>query len=203
MKDFQSYEILLASRSPRRLVLIQELGIPYKVVDAAHEDETYPRHLSCGEIARYLADHKSDKYRDAIGTHQVLLTADTIVWHQEKELGKPANREEAIAMIDRLSGNTHQVYTGVCLRSNLTRRSFFATTDVTFSRLEKEEIESYVDRFKPYDKAGAYGIQEWIGYIAVERIVGSYFNVMGLPVQKVYTELKSLIAEELSNKTQQ
>ena len=185
-----SYEILLASRSPRRKLLLKELGIPFKVVESGHTTENYPSHLKGGEIARYLAEHKSDAYTNPLSVRQILLTADTIVWHQNKELGKPGNRDEALVMIRQLSGNTHQVYTGVCLRSNQFRRSFFAVTDVTFSELYPSEIALYVDRYKPYDKAGAYGIQEWIGYIAVERIVGSYFNVMGLPVQRVYSELK-------------
>jgi septum formation protein len=193
LKDLNSYEILLASRSPRRSALMQELGIPFRVVDTGHKDENYPAHLSGGEIARFLAEHKSDAYLESLSSRQILLTADTIVWHGGKELGKPENREEAVSMILSLSGGTHQVFTGVCLRSEKERRSFYAVTDVTFSILEMEEVESYVDRFMPYDKAGAYGIQEWIGYIAVERIVGSYFNVMGLPVQKVYSELKSFI----------
>lgn len=193
--DLASCEILLASRSPRRLALMKELGIPFKVVDAGHSDENYPGHLSGGEIAQFLADFKSDAYVEPLSPDQILLTADTIVWHEGKELGKPESREKALAMIFALSGSNHQVYTGVCLRSAFARRSFYAVTDVTFSLLEKEEIEHYVDRFKPYDKAGAYGIQEWIGYIAVEKIVGSYFNVMGLPVQRVYSELKTFVAK--------
>lgn len=193
--DLASYEILLASRSPRRFDLMKELGIPFKVVDAGHSDEDYPGHLSGGAIAQFLAEFKSDSYVESLGPAQILLTADTIVWHQGKELGKPESKDEALAMIFALSGSCHQVYTGVCLRSAFARRSFFAVTDVTFSLLEKEEIEHYVDRFKPYDKAGAYGIQEWIGYIAVEKIVGSYFNVMGLPVQRVYNELKTFVAK--------
>ncbi len=193
LNDLNSYEILLASSSPRRSALMQELGIPFRVVDTAHKDENYPAYLSGGEIARFLAEHKSDAYLESLNSRQILLTADTIVWHGGKELGKPKNREEAVSMILSLSGATHQVFTGVCLRSEKERRSFFAVTDVTFSILETKEVENYVDRFSPYDKAGAYGIQEWIGYIAVERIVGSYFNVMGLPVQKVYSELKSFI----------
>lgn len=175
---------------------MKELGIPFRVVDTGHSDEDYPDHLSGGAIAQYLAEHKSDAYPDSMSPLQILLTADTIVWHEGKELGKPHSRDEAFAMIGSLSGNTHQVYTGVCLRSELGRKSFYALTDVTFSHLEKEEIELYVDRYQPYDKAGAYGIQEWIGYIAVERIVGSYFNVMGLPVQKVYSELKTFIRKK-------
>ncbi len=188
-----SYEILLASGSPRRALLLKELGVPFKVVKTGHIDEQFPSHLKGGEIAKFLAEHKSDAYSAPLSEKQILLTADTIVWHQDRELGKPANRTEAISMIRNLSGNTHQVFTGVSLRSKMTKKSFYAVTDVTFSRLESDEIESYVERFRPYDKAGAYGIQEWIGYIAVERIVGSYFNVMGLPVQKLYKELKCFI----------
>jgi septum formation protein len=172
---------------------MKEAGIPFRLVETEHTDEEYPKDLSGGDIARYLAEHKSDSYTRRLEDKQVLLTADTIVWHRDKELGKPANRGEAVEMLMDLSGETHQVFTGVCFRSNQARSSFFAVTDVTFSRLDSEEIEHYVDRYKPMDKAGAYGIQEWIGHIAVEKIVGSYFNVMGLPVQKVYSELKRFI----------
>jgi len=190
-----SYEILLASQSPRRKALMKEVGIPFKVVETAHSNEEYPANLTGGAIARYLAEHKSESFSEPLRSNQILLTADTIVWHREKEMGKPATRQEAIEMLSDLSGNTHQVFTGVCLRSAESRSSFVAVTDVTFSRLESKEIEHYVDRFKPFDKAGAYGIQEWIGHIAVEKIVGSYFNVMGLPVQRVYSELKKFIDE--------
>jgi septum formation protein len=193
LERLNSYEILLASQSPRRSALLEEVGIPFRIVETEHWDEQYPAGLSRGEIALYLAEHKSEYYAKPLAGNQVLLTADTIVWHREKELGKPAARKEAIEMLATLSGDTHQVYTGVCFRSDRSRSSFYAETDVTFSMLEIEEIEYYVDRFKPFDKAGAYGIQEWIGHIAVEKIVGSYFNVMGLPVQKVYSELKIFI----------
>lgn len=175
---------------------MKELGIPFRVVKTDHSDEAYPVDLSGGAIAKYLARHKSDAYKQVLGPRQILLTADTIVWHRERELGKPASREEAVAMIAALSGDTHQVFTGVCLRTKFRESTFSATTDVTFSKLLEEEILQYVDKYRPYDKAGAYGIQEWIGYIAVEKIVGSYFNVMGLPVQKVYSELKKLIGEK-------
>ncbi len=169
---------------------MKELDIPFRLVETAHAEETYPPDLSGGAIARYLAEQKSQAYTGKLGPRQVLLTADTVVWHRERELGKPADREEALEMLRLLSGDTHQVYTGVCLRSARKRTSFFAGTDVTFARLEEREMEYYVERFKPFDKAGAYGIQEWIGHVAVEKIVGSYFNVMGLPVQRVYCELK-------------
>lgn len=191
-----SYEILLASRSPRRASLMEELGIPYRVVHTGHTDELYPVGLQAGEIASYLAGHKSDSYTGSLGEKQILLTADTIVWQDGRELGKPENRVEAIAMIEALSGRTHQVYTGVCLRSAEKRTCLYVATDVRFSRLDREEIEHYIDQYRPFDKAGAYGIQEWIGHIAVEEIRGSYFNVMGLPVQKVYSELKTFIISE-------
>jgi len=172
---------------------MKEAGIPFRLVETEHSDEEYPADLSGGEIALFLAEHKSDSYTNLLEDKQILLTADTIVWHRGKELGKPANREEALEMLEDLSGNTHQVFTGVCFRSGQARSSFYAVTDVTFSSLERKEIEHYVDRYRPFDKAGAYGIQEWIGHIAVEKIVGSYFNVMGLPVQRVYNELKRFI----------
>ena len=170
---------------------MEELGLPFKVVKTGHTDEKYPEGLEGGEIARFLASFKSDAYTDKLEEHQVLLTADTIVWQDGLELGKPGTREEAVEMIRSLSGRTHQVFTGVCLRSATKRTSFDVATDVSFAKLEEEEIHYYVDHFKPFDKAGAYGIQEWIGHVAVERINGSYFNVMGLPVQKVYSELKT------------
>jgi len=176
---------------------MKELGLPFKVVNTGHTDEQYPSNLTQGEIARYLADHKSDAYTKPLLEKQILLTADTIVWLGEMELGKPVDQKEAILMINSLSGNTHQVFTGVCLRSVSSRKSFYAVTDVTFSSLSMEEVETYVIKYRPFDKAGAYGIQEWIGYIAVERIVGSYFNVMGLPVQRVYSELKSFIGNSV------
>ena len=171
---------------------MRSLGIPFRVVDTGHDQEAYPLHLKGGEIAQYLADHKSDAYLETLEDFQILLTADTVVWFGSRELGKPANEEEAFEMIRLLSGNTHQVFTGVCLRSSRARTSFFVRTDVTFSTLEQAEIAYYIRNFKPFDKAGGYGIQEWIGTVAVEKIVGSYFNVMGLPVQRVYQELKSM-----------
>ena len=172
---------------------MHELGLPFSVVESGHSEEVYPEGMQGGEIARFLADHKSDAYTELLSPKQILLTADTIVWQHGKEVGKPGSRDEAIAMLNRLAGRTHQVFTGVCLRSAARRSSFYVSTDVRFSKLEPGEIEYYVDQFKPFDKAGAYGIQEWIGHVAVESIKGSYFNVMGLPVQKVYCELKKFI----------
>ena len=192
-QDLNSYHILLASSSPRRISLLKELGLNLTVVDAGHVDEIYPPHLRRGEIALYLAEHKSAAYECELKKREILITADTIVWHRDRELGKPADLEEATQMITELSGSTHQVYTGVCLRSISGARSFTGSTDVTFSKMSPGEIEYYVAHYRPFDKAGSYGIQEWIGFIAVEEIRGSYFNVMGLPVQKVYSELKKMV----------
>ena len=191
IRDYESYTLLLASQSPRRRQLLEELGLPFRVVETGHSEEIYPPELKGGEIASYLAHLKSEAYRGELADREILLTADTVVWHLGKELGKPANRDEAIYMLSALSGSVHQVYTGVCLRSNKKEERFFACTDVGFAPLTGDEITYYVDHYKPFDKAGAYGIQEWIGHIGVERMEGSYFNVMGLPVQKLYSVLKS------------
>ncbi len=188
----QAYEILLASHSPRRKALLEELGFPCRVVDTGHVDEIYPEGLEGAAIALYLARHKSEAYSASLEKQQILLTADTVVWNQGKELGKPSGREEALDMLMSLSGGMHQVYTGVFLRTTDHECGFTACTDVQFSELDRSEAEYYVDQYKPYDKAGAYGIQEWIGYVAVESISGSYFNVMGLPVHRLYNELKQL-----------
>ena len=168
---------------------MKEAGIPFRLVETEHTDEEYPEDLSGGDIARYLAEYKSDSYTRRLEDKQVLLTADTIVWHRDKELGKPARREEAVEMLMDLSGETHQVFTGVCFRSNQARSSFFAVTDVTFSRLDSQEIEHYVDQYKPMDKAGAYAIQG-LGSVFVERIEGDYFNVIGLPLSALVGALK-------------
>jgi len=191
--ELQSYELLLASGSPRRAELLKELGIPFRVVETGHAEEDYPPDLEGGAIALYLAERKSAAYQKPLGGREILLTADTVVWHRRMDLGKPAGFGEAVRMLRSLSGDTHRVYTGVCLRTAEKQTSFFVATDVTFSVLSDREIETYVRTCRPYDKAGAYGIQEWIGYIAVEEIRGCYFNVIGLPIQRVYSELKQLI----------
>jgi septum formation protein len=197
--ELWSYEILLASESERRIALMEKLGLPFRVVSTGHTDEHYPSHLKGGKISVYLAEHKSDAYAEPLTNREVLLTADTVVWHRGKDLGKPAGYEEAVGMIRSLSGDTHQVYTGVCLRSKQKKKSFYASTGVAFAEMTDREIETYVKRYRPYDKAGGYGIQEWIGYIAVEKIHGSYLNVIGLPVQRVYAELKKMFNTESGN----
>ena len=192
--DLNKFRIILASRSPRRRQLLEELGLKFKVVIKDY-DETYPEYLTGENIALYLAGQKAALFRGNLSSDEIVITADTIVWCNNRILEKPSRKEEAFQMIKILSGNTHEVITGVTLLSACGERSFSDTTKVTFDVLSEEEINYYIDNFKPYDKAGAYGIQEWIGLAACSRIEGSYFNVVGLPVHKIYRELAQLIKE--------
>jgi len=187
-------KIILASKSPRRIELMQQAGLQFTVQLAGETDEVYPPELQREEIPLYLARLKADAFLRAvaISNDTVVVTADTIVWIDNRVLGKPSGREDAIRMLETLSGNMHQVYTGVCLTTNQKQGTFFSESKVFFRKLSREEITFYVDRFQPYDKAGAYGIQEWIGYVGIERVEGSFYNVMGLPIQKLYCELISL-----------
>lgn len=182
-------QIILASQSPRRQELLKGLHIPFTVKNIEVE-EHYPEHLQAEEIPLYLAELKAKAYIAACDSNTLIITADTIVWLQNRVLGKPKDIEEAKAMLRTLSGKTHTVYTGVCLYTQAKQRSFAVATQVRFAQLSEADIEHYVEQYQPLDKAGAYGIQEWIGYIGVEHINGSYFNVMGLPVQRLYRELK-------------
>lgn len=192
LKNLNGYHIILASQSPRRRHLLRELGIPFEAI-SLEIDETYPNHLKREEIALYLAEEKAKAFpSSAFNNRTLLITADTIVWLDGHTIGKPANREEAIDQLKVLSGRKHEVITAVCLRTQATFHSFYCCTDVYFNELTDNEIVYYVDTFHPMDKAGAYGIQEWIGYIGIRRIDGSYFNVMGLPVQRLYEELKRI-----------
>jgi septum formation protein len=190
LQNLSGRSIILASASPRRQQLFGELGIPFKIVVREDIGEIYPPELVREEIVLYLARLKSENYLSEIGQNAIVITADTIVWVNNRLLGKPSGREEAIEILKILSGNKHTVYTGVCIAAQEKRICFYAQTDVFFRHLENYEIEYYTDTFHPYDKAGAYGIQEWIGFIGIEKIEGSYFNVMGLPVQRLYEELK-------------
>jgi septum formation protein len=189
----ENYRIILASRSPRRQHLLRDLGIKFDIV-IRDFDELYPENLSGEAIAVYLAEEKAKSFVNEITENEIVITADTIVWCDGKVLGKPADREEALIMIRELSGNTHEVITGVTILSKNKKRTFCDSTKVTFEKLSEEEMEYYIDKCKPYDKAGAYGIQEWIGIAACSRIEGSYFNVVGLPVQKLYKELSEFIS---------
>lgn len=184
------WSIILASNSPRRKELLAGLGFDYEVRTLPDIDESYPAHLRGGDIPLYISKEKADAYKPMLQPGELIITADTIVWLNGEVLGKPRDREDAINMLHKLSGNTHEVFTGVTLTTTEKQRSFYAETKVTFARLTDEEIVYYVDKYQPFDKAGSYGVQEWIGFIGVERIEGSYFNVMGLPVQRLYRELK-------------
>jgi septum formation protein len=189
-------ELLLASNSPRRRELLGGLDIPYEVVRLKDVAETYPPHLCAGDIPLHIASLKMDAYDMPLASGEVLITADTVVWLDGRVMGKPHDEAEAEAMLTALAGRTHQVYTAVCLRWQQGSRRFVCGTDVTFAPLKPEQIHYYVQHYRPLDKAGAYGIQEWIGYVGVQRIEGSYFNVMGLPVQRLYTELQRIENEQ-------
>ena len=181
--------LILASSSPRRQYLMREAGYEF-TVEKPDVDEFFPKELPADQVARYLASKKAEFFRTEIH-EQVILTADTVVILGDEILNKPADRKEAISMLTKLSGKTHLVMTGVCILSKEREESFDDTTEVTFKKLSQTEIEFYVDNFKPFDKAGAYGAQDWIGMTAIEKITGSYFNVMGLPMHKVYQHLSN------------
>ncbi len=184
--------LLLASNSPRRRELLSGLDIPWRPVALRDIDEDYPADLKGGEIPLFIAREKMAAYDLELHAGEVLVTADTIVWCDGRMMGKPADEEEAVEMLRFLSGKTHQVYTGVCLKSAVDENAFVCETNVTFARLTQEQIHYYVKTYRPLDKAGAYGIQEWIGYVGVTKLEGSYFNVMGLPVQRLYAALQKL-----------
>lgn len=188
--DLPQYKIILASNSPRRKELLSGLGLKYTVKTLPDIDETYPESVRGEDIATYIAEKKANAYKQYLEDDTLLITADTIVLMNDRVYGKPVDLDDAKRMLRDLSGNTHLVVTGVCLTTKEKQHTFSVTSEVRFARLEEAEIDCYVEKYKPLDKAGAYGIQEWIGYIAVEYISGSYFNIMGLPVQRLYQELK-------------
>jgi septum formation protein len=189
LENLKKYNIILASGSPRRQELLKNLGIDFKVV-LRPVSEHFSESMAGEEIALLLSDRKADAFEDDFFAESTLLiTADTIVCLGDEVLGKPADRNDAIEILNRLSGKVHEVITGVSIRTSSKKINFTVSTKVYFKELRTEEIIFYVDTCKPYDKAGAYGIQEWIGYIGVEKIEGSFYNVMGLPVLKLYEEL--------------
>ncbi len=187
LENLNKYKIVLASNSPRRRELLAGLGIHFEVHTLEGVDESYPSDLPFVDIAEYIAQKKAHAYK--VEPDELLITADTIVVAEGEVLGKPCDREDACRMLRLLSRRTHQVITGVCLCSATVERHFSVKTDVMFKQLTEAEIAYYVDTYQPYDKAGAYGIQEWIGYIGCTGLHGSYYNVMGLPVQRIYQEL--------------
>lgn len=189
LDNLEKYKVILASGSPRRRELMAGLGVNYEVRILPDVDESYPDTLQGEEIPLYIAKEKADAYIPMMQPDELIITADTIVWLDGEVLGNPRDREDALQMLRTMSGRTHEVFTGVCITTTDWQRSFTAQTEVRFATLSEDEIIYYVDNFKPMDKAGAYGVQEWIGFIGVENISGSYYNIMGLPVQKLYREL--------------
>lgn len=192
-EKLEGYRLILASASPRRRELLAACDLDFVLADKFECEECYPAELEADKVAEYLSQLKSNAYPHALGEKDILLTADTVVILGDKILGKPHSEEEAIEMISSLSGATHKVVTGVTLRTARQTISFSAESLVSFRTLETEEVRYYVEKYRPLDKAGAYGIQEWIGYIGIEGIEGSFYNVMGLPVQRLYSALKELI----------
>ena len=188
LDKLKEFNYILASKSPRRQQLLKEIGLDF-VVKIKEVDENFPSHLQRHEIPIYLSKLKADAFDEELYDRDIVITADTIVWIENQVLNKPQNFDDAVRMLKLLSGKAHEVYTGVCLRSNNKVASFYAVTKVYFKSLTEEEIIYYITNYEPYDKAGAYGAQEWIGYIGIEKIEGSYFNVMGLPLKELYEEL--------------
>lgn len=191
LDNLRKYHIILASNSPRRRELLAGLGIDYEVRTIQGIDESYPADLPVEQIAEFISAEKAAAYQKQLTDDELIITADTIVVVDSEVLGKPQDADDARRMLHLLSNRTHQVITGVCLTTAEKQRRFSVITDVTFKALTDEEIDYYITNYQPFDKAGAYGIQEWIGYIGVTGLNGSYFNVMGLPVQRIYTELCS------------
>lgn len=191
MLSIKNYKLILASASPRRQQLMKDAGFTFEVW-LKNVEEKYPQELHLENVPEYLSKVKASAFREELKADEVLITADTVVCIHDRILGKPADRKEAISMLQELSGNRHLVVTGVSVTTRTEQLSFSSRTDVFFKHLSNEEIEFYVDTYKPFDKAGAYGIQEWIGYIGIERIEGSFYNVMGLPIQRLYETLRKL-----------
>lgn len=190
LDNLKKYKIILASNSPRRRELLSGLGVDYEVKIVPGIDETYPESLNGEEIPVYIAQEKANAYRASLQPDELVITADTIVYVDGMVLGKPVDEADACRMLRMLSGRTHQVITGVCLTTVDFQKSFASVTEVTFDTLSDEEIGYYVEKYRPMDKAGSYGVQEWIGFVGVTGLKGSYYNVMGLPVQRLYKELK-------------
>lgn len=191
LENLNKYEIVLASNSPRRKELLQRMGVNFKVRTLFGIDESYPDSLRGEDIVCYISRNKAKAYQSSMAPNELLITADTIVYVDGEVMGKPKNAEQAKEMLHKLSGKTHQVITGVTIVTAKRTENFGLTSQVKFTNITDEEINFYVDNYLPFDKAGAYGIQEWIGIVAVEEIKGSYFNVVGLPVQRLYQKLKT------------
>lgn len=194
MLDLKGYKLILASQSPRRRELLKGLDVEFSTctVDA---DESFPASLKGADAVQYICKAKANAYKPQLEENTIAITADTVVILDENIIGKPKSYEEAFSMIRSLSGRVHEVITAVCIFSKEKCAEFYSSTEVHFSTLTDEEINYYIEKYKPFDKAGSYGVQEWIGYIGIEKIVGSYFNVMGLPVKRLYDELKTFTSD--------
>lgn len=192
LPNLKQYKIVLCSNSPRRKELLKGLGLNFqtRIIDGI--DESYDKSLPGEDIAKMISEKKAESYKATMSSDELIITADTIVYVDGEVLGKPQNKIDAARMLKMISGKCHDVITGVCLLTSNKRISFSVKTKVSFAQITDDEISFYIENYKPYDKAGAYGIQEWIGYIGVDSIQGSYFNVMGLPVQRLYSELKNI-----------
>lgn len=190
LANLEKYKIILGSNSPRRQELMAGLDIDFEVRIITDIDESYPAALKEEDVPAYIARKKAEAYKSSMADDELLITADTVVWTFEEILGKPKDRDAAISMLQKLSDHVHEVITGVCITSKDRQIDFSVFSAVSFSKLDDDEIVYYVDKYKPFDKAGSYGIQEWIGYVGVESINGSFYNVMGLPIQRLYQELK-------------
>jgi septum formation protein len=188
----KNYKLILASGSPRRQQFFKDLDLDFEI-RLKEIEEVYPIELKREEITNYLAELKSNAFEGNLADNEILITSDTIVWHNEKALGKPKDKDDAFSILKSLSNSTHEVITSVCFKMKDKKEVIFDVTKVTFNSISDEAITYYIDKYKPFDKAGAYGIQEWIGFIGVSRIEGSYPNVMGLPVDKVYHYLSNLV----------
>ncbi len=191
-EKLKDYQIVLASNSPRRRELMSDAGFLFNVAEKYEIDEVYPSDMVAEDVAEYLSRLKSEGYPHPLTESQILITADTVVIVGDQTLGKPTDRADAQKMLQMLSGCSHKVITGVTIRTASRTQSFSSVTSVEFRRMSTEEIAYYIDNYAPFDKAGAYGIQEWIGYVGIERIEGSFYNVMGLPVQRLYAELDKM-----------
>ena len=191
----KNHRLILASASPRRRELLAACGLDFVLAEKFECEERYPADLAVEKVAEYLSQLKSNAYPNALGKGDILLTADTVVIVGDEILGKPKDDADARRMLQMLSGATHKVITGVTIRTTNLVHSFSVESLVSFRELSEEEISHYIKEYRPLDKAGAYGIQEWIGYVAIERLEGSFYNVMGLPVQRLYLELQNILAE--------
>ena len=192
LDNLKKYKVILASASPRRRELLAGLDVEFEVRALPDVDESFPPELQGGDIPLHISKKKADAYRPVMAADELVITADTIVWLDGVALGKPVDEADARRMLRNMSGKTHSVFTGVAITTKDNQRCFVAQSDITFAQLTDDEIDYYIAKYRPMDKAGSYGAQEWIGYIGMSNIVGSYFNVMGLPVQRLYSELKEI-----------